>query len=90
MELKQAVQHVHRFTCLSLALTTVTDDSWGNVRERGMPQPRQAAHNSKRPRPLSELHYRKLNDLPLTPHKFRCQREKRSAFQMLWINPAAP
>jgi hypothetical protein len=22
-----------RFTCLSLALTTVTDDSWGNVRE---------------------------------------------------------
>lgn len=36
MELKQVAQHVRGFTCLSLALTTATDDSWGNLRERGM------------------------------------------------------
>lgn len=36
MELKQFVLYVYRFTCLSLALTAATDDSWGNPRERGM------------------------------------------------------
>lgn len=37
MNLEEAAQYMYRFTCLSLALTTPTDDSWGNhPRERGM------------------------------------------------------